>query len=276
MNTIIEGITYIFKEKNWETKFGYLFLALLVTYAISAAFSFFFQLPIEIAISYFKEIGKDINSLNTLSSLVSTTASIFTLPVILYIYGYLLKTVKNIAEGKGELVPMHNDIKDTFVNGVKLYISIFLASLPLTLISVFLIAFSFGGIFFLMYKSAENGTQLMVGGLIFLTFVATIFISVINSIVKLACGYIYIKTSSFRQSINLKNIFDTIKSLEKPFFKLFFHLLAFEFVQMFAGLFAILLICISFLTIPFVATVGYFAKAYIIGKYYLMFSKIEK
>lgn len=276
MNTIVEGIQYVFKEKNWETKFGYLFVALLVTYAISAAFSFFFQLPIEIAISYFEEMGRDIDSLQTLSTLVSTTASIFTLPVVFYIYGYLLKIVKNIAESKAELVPLHNDIKDTFVKGGKLYISIFIASLPLTVITVILILLSIGGVFFLMFNSVVGGTQIMLGGLIFLSFLATLFISVINSIVKLASGYIYVKTNSFRESINYRKIFETIKTLERPLFRLFFHLFALEFVQMFAGLFAILLICISFLTIPLVATVGYFAKAYIIGRYYLMFSKLEK
>lgn len=276
MNTIIEGITYVFKERNWETKFGYLFVAILVSFAISAAFSFFLQLPIEIAISYFEKIGRNINSLQTLSSLISTTTSIFTLPVILYIYGYLLKIVKNIVDGKDALAPMHNDIKDTFVKGVKLYISIFLVSLPLTLISFVLIVLSLGGIFFLMFESTKNGTQLMIAGLIFLTFTAAIFISIINSIVKLASGYVYIKTGSFRQAINFKNIFVTVQSLEKPFFKLFFHLLVFEFLQTLAGLLAFLLICISFLTIPLVTTIGYFAKAFIIGRYYLMFSKLEK
>lgn len=274
MNTIIDSITYIFKEKGWETKVGVILLALLIAYFISGIISVVFQLPIEITKSIMEEAGRDLPMLEGLSSLTSTMTSFVMWPVNLYITGYLIGVVLNIVHKKENVLVEHKDVLGTIIKGLKLSITTMIVTLPTTIAGLILLGFVALGAILLV--NANQGGLLLGSLVVLFTFIVAMLLFVLNSVLSYVAGYIYIKTGSFRKALVLKTIIDTLKTHERPLLKLFVHLLALSFVQTFAIIIALILICISFFTIPVVIVVGYFAKAYIIGKYYLMMSNFEK
>jgi hypothetical protein len=276
MNKFIDAFKYVFSQKDWEKKVGLLFVAYLVFSFVAGIISFSLQLPLEIANTIAHEAGNNSSLYNSLSSMASSLSSVLMLPITFYILGYTITVVKNIFKDKSELLPDHNDIGNTFIKGLKLYASTFIATLPSTIIGAVIFVTTLIGSIILFTVSNGNPLTVLFGIiLILLTILLFVLISVVNTVITYACWYIYIQTGSFRSSISYKSIIAVIRENEKQFLKLILDLIILGFIQFFMAIGALLVICIFFVTIPAVAILGYFAKAYIVGHAFKNMNKLE-
>lgn len=272
------AITYIFKEKGWENKILAIYAVLVIASIVGGLFSFMFALPVEILSSILKEQGKDIKSLESLSSSFSSLNSLFTLPVMLYIYGYLIEVVRNLTDGAKTVLVENKDILAKLIKGAKLYVTLFLATLPTTLVGFFLITISIFGAM-AMFSLAQDTTIFMIAGiaLVVLTIILSILIVVLNSIVTFSSLFIYFKTNSFRQAFSYKKIFETIRSNEKSLLNIFVDFLILGGIEfLFVVIFLIPLICVSPFVFPMISIVSIFAKAHILADRFKMMGSMKE
>ncbi|MCC7290045.1 DUF4013 domain-containing protein [bacterium] len=276
MNTILKAITYQFEQKNWQETLGYLFLAFLVVGLISLFISFSIQLPVEIMLSYFREMGKAMPAGESISSLVSSGTNALRIPVILYLMGYLFEVVGNVVGQKEKLFPTHGDFFNRLVNGFKLWAINFIALLPTTILALLVIG-SIAFATFLAFSAASKSIFMLLLGLaLCLLFVIVVIVfSVVNGLITFTSWYIYIKTSTFSKAISYGLIIKSIRTNERILLKGYLYLLGLQFVQAFVGFMSLFMICLVFFSGPIIMLVGYFAKAYIFALTYQKMSKLE-
>jgi hypothetical protein len=277
MERFKKAYTFIFSEKGWENKVLVIYAVLVIASIIGAILSFMFTLPVEILSAILQEQGRDVKSLDSMSSSLSSINSLFTLPVMIYVYGYLIEVVRNMTDGAKTVLVENKNIKEKLLKGVKFYVTLFLATLPATIV---------GGILFIvsvigavaMFSLAQNNPIFMIAGiaLVLLTIILAVLLGILNSIITYASMYIYFKTNSFRSACTYKNIFETIRNNEKSLLNIFVDFLVmgvFEFF--FVIVFFIPLLCVAPFVFPFISLVSMFAKAYIISDRFKMMSTMK-
>jgi hypothetical protein len=264
--------TFIFKEKGWENKILAIYAVLVVASIIGAILSFMFTLPVEILSAILEEQGRDIKSLDSLSSSLSSINSLFTLPVMIYMYGYLIDVVRNLTDGAKTVLVENKEIGSKLTKGVKLYITLFLATLPTTIVGGILFIVSVIGAI-AMFSLAQNNPVFMVAGiaLVLLTIILAILLGVLNSIISYSSLYLYYKTNSFRIACTYKKIFETIRNNERALLSIFVDFLVMGLLEMlFVVIFFIPLLCVAPFVFPLITLVSMFAKAYIIADRFKM------
>lgn len=267
MERFKEAITFIFKEKGWENKILPIYAGLVIATLVGAVVSLFFTLPISILSEAVKDTNTNVSGLESISSFTNSLSSWLTFPVLLYIYGYLIDVFKKKIKGAKEVLVENKVIFERMVKGIKLYISIFIATLPTTLVGTVLLVLSVIG-FFMNYSSTESSKIFMPAGIVLglLTFLLIVALAILNSIITYATLYIYYKTGSFRESFNYGRIITIIKGNERALLNTFFDIFILGVIQMFFVVFFFIpLLCVSPFVYPMVTLVTLFAKMHLIA-----------
>lgn len=275
MDRIKNSITYVFNEKGWENKVLALYIVLLLVSMLGGFLNLSMTMPLSLLSQANQNNTQIQHTLRALSSSFSSMTSFISIPVTLYILGYLIGIVKNVAQEKKSILTDHNDLAQTFINGAKLYVALFIAKLPVVIIGVVLLILSVGGTV-AMFSLIHTSLFFMIGiiFLVILTIILTLLMAVLNSVITYATFYIYYSTNSFRQAFNYSLIIQVIQNNERDLLGIFFDFIVIDLITMFASIASIILLCLSFFAFPFVSLVGYFAKAYILGDRFKNMSKL--